>query len=324
MQKAIIVKNNSPVSTNRFLKLLRDIKKFLIKYKFLNLLVLPGVIYFFIFKYVPIYGIIIAFKDYNGIGGISGIFNSEWIGFTNFTNFFSSIYFWRILRNTLLISTYKLIWAFPAPILFALLLNELYNQRFKRIVQTISYLPHFLSWVVIAGLVTVILSIDGPVNQVMGMMEMEKINFLSSNVYFRSILVISQIWSSIGWDSIIFLAAISGIPNELYEAAITEGATRWQRAVYITLPSLYFIITILLILTVGNMIEQNFDQIFNLYSSSVYETSDVIDTFVYRRGIIGNEFSYTAAVGLFKSVTSLILILGSNKIVKLLGQEGIW
>lgn len=324
MQKEAVVKNVSHVHVVRFLRLLLNIKNFLVKYKFLNLLVLPGVIYFLIFKYLPIYGIIIAFKDYNGLGGISGIFDSKWIGFQNFINFFNSIYFWRILRNTLLISTYKLICGFPAPIIFALLLNELYNQKFKRIVQTVSYLPHFLSWVVIAGLVNVMLSIDGPINQVVNLMGFEKIAFLTNNSDFRSILVISQIWSSIGWDSIIFLAAISGIPSELYEAAITEGANRWQRAIYITLPSLYFVITILLILSIGSMIEQNFDQIFNLYSPSVYETSDVIDTFVYRRGIIGSEFSYTAAVGLFKSITSLILILGSNKVVKLLGQEGIW
>lgn len=300
------------------------LKKLLIKYKFIHLLVLPGIIQIIIFQYIPIGGLIVAFKNYKGIGGVAGILNSEWVGFKHFIDFFSGEYFWRLLGNTLIISVYRLIFGFPAPIILALLLNEIHNQKFKKIVQTITYLPHFLSWVVISGLVMALLSADGPVNQFISMLGMNNISFLSNSKYFRSVLVTSSIWKETGWGAIVYLAAISGIPNELYESATVEGASRWQKTIYITIPSITFIIVILFILRVGSVIDQNFEQIFNLYNPAVYRVADVFETFVYRRGLDRAEFSYAAAVGIFKSVTSLVLVVVTNKAAKKVGQEGIW
>lgn len=303
---------------------LYNLKVFFTKYKFLNLLVLPGLIYFIVFRYLPFYGIVIAFKNYNGMGGVAGIINSPWIGFSNFIKFFSGEYFLRLLGNSLIISAYELVFGFPLPIILALILNEIYNQRFKRIVQTVTYLPHFLSWVVIAGLIITLLAKDGPVNEILYFLGLKKIGFLTSTKFFRGVIVSSQIWQSLGWNSILFLAAIASIPSEMYESAIVEGASRWQRAIYITLPSMFFVITIMLILFIGSSIDSNFDQIVNLYSPAVYSVGDVFDTFVFRRGIQGSEFSYSATVGLFKSVANFILVYGSNKLAKQFGQEGIW
>lgn len=304
---------------------LHKVKRFLTKYKFFHLLALPGILYYLLFHYVPVYGIIIAFKDYSGMGGIQGIFDSPWVGFRHFTSLFSSEYFWRLLTNTIVISVYRLIWGFPAPIILALLLNEVANERFKRTVQTITYLPHFISWVIIAGLATMLLSpTTGPVNALIKAFGMESINFLADENYFRSVLVVSSIWKEVGWGSIVYLAAISGIPQEQYESAYIEGANRWQRIIYVTLPSITFIIVIFLILRMGKIINENFEQIFNMYNPSVYSVSDVFETFVYRRGIIQADFSYATAVGLFKSVTSLVLVFITNKIAKMLGQEGLW
>jgi putative aldouronate transport system permease protein len=297
---------------------------FLTKYKFYHLLVLPGVLYYVIFHYLPIYGIIVAFKDYNGMGGIEGVINSPWVGFQHFRDFFNSHYFWRLLSNTLLISIYRLLIEFPAPIVLALLMNEITNNKVKRVVQTISYMPHFLSWVVIAGLVTMLLASDGILNHVLGVFGIGKINFLSDINYFRSILVVSSIWHSIGWGTIVYLAAMVSVPLDLYEAAVIEGASRFQRAMYITLPSIMFVIIILFILRVGKIIDENFEQILNLYNPAVYEVGDVFETFVYRRGIVDGDFSYSAAVGLFKAVVSFVLVLATNKIVKFFGKEGIW
>jgi len=298
--------------------------RFILKYKFYHLLVIPGVLYFLIFHYVPIYGVVIAFKDYNGFGGIQGIWNSPWVGFQNFSNFFNSPYFWRLLSNTFIISFYQLIIGFPAPIILALLLNEIRNNRFKRIVQTITYMPHFLSWVIIAGLMTLLLSNEGVVNHLLSFFNIERIDFLASTTYFRSILVGSSIWQSVGWGTILYLAAIVNVPQDLYEAATMEGASRWQKAINITVPSIAFVITILFILQMGKIIDQNFEQILNLYNPAVYEVADVFDTFVYRRGIVQGDFAYSAAVGLFKSVVSFVLVILANKAVKKMGQEGIW
>ncbi|MCP4400953.1 MAG: sugar ABC transporter permease [bacterium] len=295
------------------------------KYKYYYLLLLPGVLYFIIFQYLPMAGLVIAFKNYKGMGGIAGIFNSPWVGFRNFELFFQSYYFWRLLRNTLLISFYRLIFGFPAPILLALLLNEIYHDKFKRVVQTISYLPHFISWVVISGVMMALLSPDaGPVNALLKSMGLEAISFLSDSRYFRSTLIVSSIWRGVGWGTIIYLAAISNIPTEQYEAAYMDGATRFQMMRYITIPSLYFLIGIFLILRIGRIINENFEQIFNLYSAGVYDVGDVFETFVYRRGIIDSSFSYAAAVGFFKSFVSLFMVAGTNTLAKKLGHEGLW
>ena len=299
--------------------------RFLVKHRFFHLLVLPGVLYYILFHYVPIYGLVIAFKDYNGLGGVRGILTAPWAGLRHFQNLFASHYFWRLLRNTLLISTYRLVFGFPAPILLALLLNEVANSALKRTVQTISYLPHFISWVIVAGLTIMLLSPStGPVNAALARLGAKPIAFLADPRYFRGVLVTSSIWHGIGWGSIVYLAAISNIPQEQYESAYIDGATRVQRAAWITLPSISPIIVILLILRVGQIINENFEQIFNLYNPAVYEVADVFETYIYRRGILQADYSYTTAVGFFKSVTSLALVFATNRIAKAIGSEGLW
>jgi putative aldouronate transport system permease protein len=299
--------------------------RFFVRYRFFHLLVLPGFLYYVIFHYVPIYGLIIAFKDYNGLGGVPGILTAPWAGFRHFQNLFASHYFWRLLRNTLVISTYHLVFGFPSPIILALLLNEVANSAFKRTVQTISYLPHFISWVIVAGLAIMLLSPStGPVNGLLARVGIKPIAFLADTRMFRGVLVASSIWRGIGWGSIVYLAAISNIPQEQYESAYIDGATRLDRALSITLPSISPIIVIFLILRVGQIINENFEQIFNLYNPAVYEVADVFETYIYRRGILQADYSYTTAVGLFKSATSLVLVFGANRVVKALGSEGLW
>lgn len=297
----------------------------LVKYKYLHLLALPCVLYFLIFKYLPMYGVIIAFKDYDPVGGFWGILNSEWVGFQNFKLFFSSIYFQRLMKNTLVISTYRLIFGFPAPIILALLINELKNIHFKKMVQTITYMPHFLSWVVVSGFLTILLSTTGgPVNALMEKFGMEPVVFIGDRRYFRSLLVLSDIWKGIGWGTIIYLAALTCINQELYEAAKMDGANKFRQIWHISLPGIKEIIAMMLILAVGRILDENFEQIFNLYSPAVYEVADVFETYVYRQGLVEAKFSYSAAVGLFKSVASLAMVLLSNTVAKKLGSEGIW
>ena len=299
--------------------------RFFVKYKYLHLLILPGLIYFIIFKYLPMYGVIIAFQNYKAVGGFRGTFTSEWVGLLQFKRFFQSVYFTRLTVNTILISLYRIILGFPAPIILALLFNELRLRRFKRVVQTVTYMPHFLSWVVIAGFVITILSpTSGPINAVLEKLGFEPIFFLSNKRLFRGILVLSDMWRNVGWQSIIYLAAISGINPELYEAATVDGALKWQKIRHITLPGIKEIIAILLILRVGRILDENFQQILNLYNPAVYEVADVYETYVYRIGILQAEFSFAAAVGFFKSICALVLIYLSNKAAKKLGTQGLW
>lgn len=295
------------------------------KYKMYYLLLLPGLLYLIIFHYIPMFGIIISFKEYQPFMGVEGIFTSEWVGLKHFQKFFNSYYFWDILGNTLAISLLKFIFGFPAPIIFALLLNEVRNKKFMKTVQTISYLPHFLSWVVVSGLLVTLLSTDnGLINIIREAMGKESIMFLGDPKYFRQVLVISDIWKGIGWGSIVYLAAISGVDQEMYEAAYIDGANRWRRIWHITLPSISHIVVIMLIFSVGGLLNAGFEQIFLLYSPAVYSVADIIDTFVYREGLQSNNYSYATAVGLFKSLVSMFLLLLTNFIAKRLDQEGIW
>lgn len=295
------------------------------RYRVLHLMALPGILYFLIFKYVPMYGLVIAFKHYVGAaGGFAAIMASRWVGLRNFQMFFQSIYFTRILSNTLIISLYRILFYFPMPILLALLMNEIRKTWFKRTVQTITYMPYFLSWVVVAGLMSILLSPDnGPINAVRQMLGMEPVYFLVQKKYFRTILVLSEIWKNVGYGSIVYLAAITNVDPTLYEAARIDGAGKIQQIVHVTLPSISEIIAIMLILTVGRVLDDNFDQIFNLYSPATYEVADVFETYIYRTGITEGKFSYTAAVGLFKSVISLLLIIVTNRVSKRLGSSGI-
>ena len=295
-------------------------------YRYLHLMVLPGLAFFLLFKYVPMYGIIIAFKNYKGAaGGFSAIMSAPWIGLKNFEIFFNSLYCERVFKNTIYLSILRLIFSFPAPILLALMINEIRASWFKRTVQTITYMPYFLSWVVVAGLLNTLLSPDnGAINTIIKMAGGQPVYFLTSKQWFRPILIISEIWKNIGYGSIVYLAAITGIDQEQYEAARVDGANKLQQIVHITLPALSEIIAIMLILQIGKMFDDNFDQIFNLYSPSVYEVSDVFETYVYRNGIQQSKFSYSAAVGLVKSVLALAMIVFSNKASKKLGAQGLF
>ena len=285
------------------------------------LMLLPVVAYYLVFYYVPMYGLQIAFKDFSpGLG----TWESPWVGFRHFQDFFDSYYFWRILRNTLLLSLYELLFAFPASIVLALLLNELRSAVFKRTVQTITYMPHFISIVVIAGMMVDFLARDGLINNVLGWFAVEPIAFLQESGWFRTIFISSGIWQSVGWGSIIYLSAISGIDPSLYEAAKVDGASRWKQTIHITLPGIASTVIILLILQIGNFMAVGTDKILLLYNSSTYETADVIGTFVYRKGILESNFSYSAAVGLFNSVINFILLIMANALSRRTSETKLW
>jgi putative aldouronate transport system permease protein len=290
----------------------------------LYLLLLPVILYFAIFHYVPIYGITLAFKDFKFSNGILG---SPWVGFANFQKLFSSVFFYRVLTNTLVISIYRLIFGFPAPIILAILLNEMTSLKFKRIVQTVSYLPHFISWVILAGIVTELLSPSrGVINYILSFFGREPIYFLASAEYFRPILIISGIWQSVGWGSIIYLAAIAGIDEEQKEAAYIDGANRFQIIRYIIIPSIIPVISIVLILNLGSILNAGFDQVFNLYNAMVMETGDIIDTYVYRVGLVNMQYSFSTAVGLFKNLIGFFLVISANMVIRRFdeGKNAIW
>jgi len=301
---------------------LAEFKKY-IKYWDMCLMLLPVIVYFIIFKYIPMAGIVISFEDYKlglGIGG------STWVGFENFTKAFQSFTFIRSIKNTLIISVLKLGFGFPAPIILALLLNEVRHTGYKKVVQTISYLPHFLSWVIMAGILSQLLSPNnGLVNTILQKLGMENsIYFLGDNNYFRGTVVLTDVWKGIGWGSILYLATIASIDPTLYEAAICDGASRMQRVRYITLPSLMPTITIMLILHLGGILDAGFDQILNLYSAAVYDTGDIIDTYVYRVGLIDWNYKLSTAIGLFKNLIGFMLVVTTNAIAKKLSGDGIW
>ena len=280
------------------------------KSKYLYLIFLLPFIYYLIFHYAPMYGVIIAFKDYNIA---KGVFGSEWAGMKYFKLFLLDEYFWKTLvRNTLLINFYNLLWGFPIPIILALALNEVTNSKFKRVVQSVSYLPHFISTVVVCGMITNFLSSGGIINQFIESLGGKKIQFLLMPEYFRTIYVASGIWQSAGWGSIVYLAALTGVDQEILEAAMIDGANRWHRIIHVTLPSIAPTISIMLIMQLGRIMNIGYEKILLLYNDSTYETADVISTFVYRRGILGGDFSYGTAVGLFQSLIGLIFLVSAN------------
>lgn len=304
---------------------LRKLLKRMWFYRFYYMLALPGILYFIIFHYIPMAGIVIAFKDISPFGGVEGIIEAPWVGFKHFNRFFDSFFFWDVIENTLVISGLKILFGFPAPILFALMLNEVMRVRFKRIVQTISYLPHFISWVVVTGLVTALLATSGGViTEFVNNLTGEQNSFLANPDYFRTILVATHVWKTVGWSSILYLAAMSAIDPALYEAAAIDGANRLQMARHITIPSIAFVITILFIFEMGRILDAGFEQILLLYSPSVYSVSDIVDTYVYREGLLGLKYSFAAAVGLFKSVAAFVMIITANALANRLGQTGIW
>ncbi|MGO4542605.1 ABC transporter permease [Paenibacillus sp. 2TAB19] len=296
--------------------------RYLNKKKYLYLLLLPGIVYFLVFNYVPMYGVIIAFKDFNFA---KGIWNSPWIGFENFRYMFGLSDFYTVFWNSLYLSFLKLVIGFPFPIILALFLNEMRNRTYQKITQTIIYLPHFISWVIIGGILINFLSPSwGVLNLFLKQLGIEPIFFLADNDYFRPLVVLSSIWKDSGWESIIYLAAIASINSELYEAASIDGASRLQRLWYVTIPSIKSTIVILLILRLGHIMNNGFEQIFVLQNPMNLGVSEVFETYAYRVGILGGRFSFGATVGLFTSVIGLIFLLASNRIAKLMKEDGIW
>lgn len=273
----------------------------------LHVLVMPAILFAIIFNYIPLGGIIMAFQDFKPWNGFT---NSEWVGLENFRRIFEFQEGRQVIWNTLFISTFKIIFQLIVPIMFALLLNEVRIMAYKRSIQTLVYLPHFLSWVILGGILLDLLSVDGGlVNQFLGVFNIQPIFFLGDSDWFRVTVIVSDVWKDFGFSAIIFLAALAGINPSLYEAAIVDGANRLQQVLYITLPGLLPITIVVATLALGNILNAGFDQIFNLYNPLVYDKGDIIDTYVYRQGILGQNFSYATAVGVFKSVIAFILIV---------------
>lgn len=301
---------------------IRRSAKALLQDRYLWLLAAPAVVYYFLFHYLPMYGLLIAFKDFSPFLGILG---SPWAGLVWFEQFFTSIHFVRTVRNTLLLNFYGFFFNFTVPIIFALLLNEVHHSLFRRWVQTISYVPHFVSIVVVVGLINAMFnSENGLVNTVLGRLGMEPVPFLILPGWFRPLYVGSDIWQHFGWRAIIYLAALTAIDQEQYDAAWVDGANRWQQLRFITLPGIAPTIIILMILYVGQMMSVGFEKILLMYGPGTYETADVISTFVYRRGITGGDYSFAAAAGLFNSVINLSLILLVNRLSKQLTGTSLW
>ncbi len=284
-------------------------------------MLLPVIIYYLVFNYVPIFGNVIAFQRYSpGLG----IMESPFVGFDNFVSFFRSIYFFRTLRNTILLSVYSIVFTFPAPIIFALLMNEIKGKHFKKVIQTVSYMPHFISMIVICGMIIAFTRTDGIISDLLAVFGVERTNLLSNKYYFRTIYIVSEIWQSVGWASIIYLATISGIDPTLYEAAVIDGAGRLKQALYVTLPCLVPLIAVQLIMKIGHLLSIGHEKVLLLYNPLTYETADIISTYIYRRGVLDSDFSFGSAVGLFNSAASLILLVFANWFSNTFVKEGLW
>ncbi|MGO4500521.1 ABC transporter permease [Paenibacillus sp. 2RAB27] len=296
--------------------------KTFLRYKWLYLLMVPGIAYYIIYHYVPMFGLVIAFKKYNLMKGLWG---SEWVGFDNFRTIFGSPEFPSLVRNTLLISVYRILFNMLPDVMLALILNEIRAPWFKRIVQTITYGPHFLSWIIVYGLVFSFFAPGaGLVTTFFRDMGWGELDVLTNSDYFRSLLVTSDIWKSTGFGAIIYLAALASINHELYEAAVVDGAGRWRQLWHITLPGIREVFILLLILRIGHIMDAGFEQVYIFLNARVYDVGDILDTWIFRRGIEQMEFSVPAAMGVFKSVIGLVLVIGANKLAKKVGGSGIW
>ncbi|MFS0726256.1 ABC transporter permease [Paenibacillus sp. 1P07SE] len=296
--------------------------KMLVRDKQLYLLALPAIIYFLLFKYWPMWGVLIAFQDYSPF---QGFWNSDWAGVKHFQRFFTHNDFWKLMRNTLAINILSLTLFFPLPIFLSLLLNELRVPWFKKTVQSIIYLPHFLSWVIIVGISFLMLGYsEGFVNNMLAAFGMERIEFLTDPNKFWLLLTLQVIWKEAGWGTVIFLAAIAAVDPQLYEASRMDGAGRLRQMWHVTLPAIRNVIVILLILRIGHMMDVGFEQVYLMMNGAVAQVADVFDTYVYRSGIQQGQFSYSTAVGLFKSVVGLVLVVGANYLAKRLGDDGVY
>jgi putative aldouronate transport system permease protein len=293
-----------------------------IKNRAIYLMILPGFLFFIIFKYVPMWGLIIAFQDYKPYLGITG---SHWVGLDNFRRLFEEPAFFQILANTLILFGMNLLFFFPVPILLALMLNEIRHSGFKRIVQTLIYIPHFMSWVIIVSITFVMLSMDrGIINELLVSLGYSKINFLLNASWFRPTYILQVIWREAGWGTIIYLAAMAAIDPGLYEAARIDGAGRFRQIWHITLPSVRGVIITLLILKIGDVLELGFEQVYLLLNSANREVAEIFDTYVYTAGLKQGQYSFSTAVGFFKSIIGLILVISANKLAKKAGEEGIY
>lgn len=301
---------------------IKAITEEVVKNKWLYIMFLPVMVWYVIFTYWPMFGVVIAFEKFNAVKGIWG---SDWVGLKNFRQIFSDPYFVRILKNTFLLNIYGLIFGFPMPIILALCFNEVRNLVFKKITQTLSYLPYFISTVIVCGFALTFLSPStGVVNIILEKFGIESIYFLQEPGYFRSIYVFLGIWQGMGFSAIIYIATLSGISPELYEAAKIDGANRWKQLCYITFPSLIPTITIMLILNMGSMLSADVSKIILLYNPTTYETADVLNTYVYRQGLLGSNYSYATAIGLFQGVVAFILVFGANLFSKKVSETSLW
>ena len=320
MQRETIVEKNLVESDKAAIKAERYRK--IIKNKWLYLMLAPGMLYFFIYKYVPMYGLIIAFQDYKPYKGILG---SDWVGFEHFHRLFTEPEFWIIFKNTLILFGLNIFIFFPIPIILALMLNELRLHALKRTIQTLIYIPHFMSWVIVVSISYVLLTMDGGlVNAVLETFGFQKINFLLNEGWFRPMYIIQIIWREAGWGTIIFLAAIAAVDTQMYEAARLDGANRFQQIVHITIPSIKAVIVILLILKIGDVLELGFEHVYLLLNASNRDVGEIFDTYVYTTGLKQGQYSYSTAVGLFKGLVGLVLVIGANKFAKKIGEEGIY
>ena len=300
---------------------LKKMLAYLGRNKYLYLLLLPALAFYFIFCYMPMGGILISFQNYMPAFGISG---SEWVGLEHFQRLFHSSDFYRLFRNTVLISFYKLVFYFPMPIILSLMLNEVRHKYFKKTVQTILYFPYFISWVVVYSIVYSLTSLDGGmIPQLFKMFGQEPIILLADKGTFRGLLVVTEIWKNAGWGTIIYLAAIAGINDELYEAARIDGAGKWAEIRYITLPCIMPTIVTMLLLSMSNVLNAGFAQVLAMYNPAVYEVADIFDTYVYRQGLLSAQFSYSTAVGLFKSVINFAVVIVFDRIAKRFGYAGL-
>lgn len=289
--------------------------------KSLYFLVIPVILFYILFHYKPMYGAVIAFQDYNPRLGVSG---SDWVGFDQFLRFFASPYFGRLLKNTLLLSVYGIIFGFPAPIILALLLNELKVRKFKKTVQTITYLPHFISLVVVTGIIKDFTQSTGLINDIIVTLGGVRTSLIQNPALYRTIYIVSDIWQGIGWGSIIYLSALSGVDQQLYEAASIDGAGRWKQLLHVTLPGITPTIVIMLIMRMGQLLGTGYEKTILLYNEATYETADVIASYIYRVGILERNWSYSTAIGLFNSGINLVLLIITNMISKRVSETSLW
>lgn len=297
------------------------VKRNLKRYRYIYLMLLPVILYYAVFCYAPMGGVVIAFQNFKPALGITG---SKWVGLKHFTDFLTGPYAWRLIRNTLLINILQIMFAFPVPVFIALLINEIHCKAYKKVVQTVSYMPHFISLVVMCGLLVTFSRSDGIFNDFLSLFGMERTNLLANAKWFRPLYVLSGIWQEAGWGSIIYLATLSSIDPGLYEAATIDGANRFQRMIYVSFPGLLPIIIVQLIMRIGNILTTGFEKVFLLYSPLTYETADIISTYIYRQGLELSNYSYGTAVGLFNSIVNLIILVAANHFVGKLTGESLW